>query len=80
MFFSSKDLVLKLISGFNTVLRALDLIQMEREAVRRVYAELDYRNGKSKITIIYGNGIPYIVPDAFILPFSQNAITFHPKN
>lgn len=44
-----------------------DRTRIEREAIRRIYTELDLRknNGESNITIRYRHGIPFIVLAAY---------------
>lgn len=77
VFFSSKEIALKLVSDFNKNARGLppnsglrsvtmtrDRTPLERESIRLVYTELENRkkNGETDQTINYRDGFPFIVP------------------
>ncbi|KAL4154153.1 hypothetical protein QTP88_001986 [Uroleucon formosanum] len=77
VFFSSKEIALKLVSDFNKNARGLppdsrlrsvtmtrDRTPLERESIRLVYTELENRkkNGETDLTINYRDGFPFIVP------------------
>lgn len=77
VFFQSKEIAQKLVSDYNTNIRSShtdnmrhpisvtrDRTPCEREAIRRVYTDLENRkkNGESDLVIKYRDGHPYIVP------------------
>jgi len=77
VFFSFKDIALKLVSDFNKNARSLppdstlcsvtmtrDRTPLERQSIRLVYTELENRkkNGETDLTINNRDGFPFIVP------------------